>query len=46
MRIDVGCCDEMLHAALAAGSYDGGEVLVYTAAVAAELALATAAIGV
>jgi hypothetical protein len=40
VRIDVGCWDEMLHAALAAGCrYDGDEVLAYTAAVAAELAL-------
>jgi hypothetical protein len=40
VRIDVGCCDEMLHAALAAGCrYDEDEVLAYTAAVAAELAL-------
>lgn len=39
VRIDVGCCDEMLHAALAAGCrYDEDEVLAYAAAVAAELA--------
>ncbi|MGZ6668220.1 MAG: hypothetical protein ACXVH3_26220 [Solirubrobacteraceae bacterium] len=40
VRIDVGCCDEMLHAALAAGCrYDEDEVLAYTAAVAFALAL-------
>ena len=40
MRIDVGCCDEMLYAALAAGCrYDEDEVLAYSAAVACELAL-------
>ena len=40
VRIDVGCCDEMLHAALAAGCrYDEDEVLSYTAAVAYTLAL-------
>jgi hypothetical protein len=40
VRIDVGCCDEMLHAALAAGCrYDEDEVLAYTAAVACTLAL-------
>lgn len=40
VRIDVGCCDEMLHAAFAAGCrYDGDEVLAYTAAVAFALAL-------
>ena len=39
VRIDVGCCDEMLHAARTAGCrYDEDEVLAYTAAVAAELA--------
>jgi hypothetical protein len=38
VRIDVGCCDEMLHAALAAGCrYDEDEVLAYTAAVASTL---------
>jgi hypothetical protein len=40
VQIDVGCCDEMLHDAVAAGCrYDEGEVLAYTAAVAGELAL-------
>lgn len=40
VRIDVGCCDEMLHAAVAAGCrYDEDEVLAYTAAVASKLAL-------
>ena len=40
VRIDVGCCDEMLHAAVAAGCrYDEDEVLAYTAAVASQLAL-------
>ena len=40
VRIDVGCCDEMLHTALATGCrYDHEEVLAYTAAVASELAL-------
>jgi hypothetical protein len=40
VRIDVGCCDEMLYAALAAGCrYDEDEVLAYTAAVASTLAL-------
>jgi hypothetical protein len=40
VRIDVGRCDEMLHDAVAAGCrYNEGEVLVHTAAVAAELAL-------
>jgi hypothetical protein len=40
VRIDVGRCDEMLHDAVAAGCrYNEGEVLVYTAAVATELAL-------
>ena len=35
VRIDVGCCDEMLYCALAAGCcYDEDEVLPYTAAVA------------
>jgi len=35
VRIDVGCCDEMLHAAVAAGCrYDEDEMLAYTAAVA------------
>jgi len=34
------CCDEMLHAAVAAGCrYDEDEVLAYTAAVASKLAL-------
>ena len=40
VRIDVGCCDEMLHGAVAAGCrYDHEEVLAYTAAVACKLAL-------
>ena len=40
VRIDVGCCDEMLHAAVAAGCrYDDDEVLAYTAAVVSQLAL-------
>jgi hypothetical protein len=40
VRIDVGCCDEMLHDAVAAGSrYTEDQVLAYTAAVATELAL-------
>lgn len=40
VRIDVGCCDEMLHAAVAAGCrYEHEEVLAYTAAVASKLAL-------
>jgi hypothetical protein len=40
VRIDVGCCDEMLYAALAAGCrYDEDEVLAYTAAVASTVAL-------
>ena len=40
VRIDVGCCDEMLHAAVAAGCrYDEDEVLACTAAVASQLAL-------
>ena len=40
VRIDVGCCDEMLHAAVAAGCrYDEDEVLAYAAAVASKLAL-------
>jgi hypothetical protein len=40
VQIDVACCDEMLHEAVAAGCrYDEGEVLAYTAAVASELAL-------
>jgi len=40
VQIDVGCCDEMLHNALAAGCrYDADELLAYTAAVASELAL-------
>src|SRR5450755_3194498 len=40
VQIDVGCCDEMLHDAVAAGCrYNEGEVLAYTAAVATELAL-------
>jgi hypothetical protein len=40
VRIDVGCCDEMLHAAVAAGCrYEEDEVLAYTAAVASTLAL-------
>jgi hypothetical protein len=40
LRIDVGCCDEMLHAAVAAGCrYDEDEVLASTAAVASQLAL-------
>jgi len=40
VRIDGGCCDEMLHCALAAGCrYDEDEVLAYTAAVAFKLAL-------
>ena len=39
VRIDVGCCDEIVHAALAAGCrYDEDEVLAYTAAVACTLA--------
>jgi hypothetical protein len=39
VRIDVGCCDEMLHAAVAAGCrYGEEEVLAYTAAVACTLA--------
>ena len=40
VRIDVGCCDEMLHAAVAAGCrYDEDEVLACTAAVASQLAM-------
>jgi hypothetical protein len=40
VRIDVGCCDEMLYAAVAAGChYDEDEVLAYTAAVGSQLAL-------
>jgi hypothetical protein len=40
VRIDVGCCDEMLHDAVAAGCrYNQDEVLAYIAAVATELAL-------
>jgi hypothetical protein len=40
VQIDIGCCDEMLHDALAAGCrYDEEEMLAYTAAVATELAL-------
>ena len=40
VRIDVGCCDEMLHDALAAGCrYDDDELLAYTAAVVSELTL-------
>ena len=40
VQIDVGCCDGMLHDAVAAGCrYNEGEVLAYTAAVASELAL-------
>ena len=40
VQIDVGCCDEMLHDAVAAGCrYNDGEVLAYTAAAATELAL-------
>ena len=32
VQIDVGCCDEMLHDAVAAGCrYNEGEVLAYTA---------------
>jgi hypothetical protein len=39
VRIDVGCCGEMLHDAVAAGCrYNEDEVLAYTAAVASELA--------
>ena len=39
VRIDVGCCDQMLHDAVAAGCrYNEDEVLAYTAAVATELA--------
>jgi hypothetical protein len=40
VHVDVGCCDEMLHEALAAGCrYDDEELLAYTAAVVSELAL-------
>ena len=40
VRIDIGCCDEMLYAAVAAGCrYDEDEVLAYTVAVASQLAL-------
>jgi hypothetical protein len=40
VRIDVGCCDQMLHDAVAAGyRYNEDEVLAYTTAVASELAL-------
>jgi hypothetical protein len=40
VRIDVGCCDEMLYAAVVAGCrYDEDEVLAYTAALASKLAL-------
>jgi hypothetical protein len=40
VRIDVGCCDEMLHAAVAAGCrYGEDEVLAFTAAVASQPAL-------
>jgi hypothetical protein len=40
VQIDVGCCDEMLHDAVAAGCrYNEDEVLAYTVAVATELAL-------
>jgi hypothetical protein len=40
VQIDVGCCDEMLHDAVAAGCrYSEDEVLAYTVAVATELAL-------
>lgn len=40
VRIDVGCCNEMLHNALAAGCrYDEHELLAYTAAVTSELVL-------
>ena len=40
VRIDVGCCDEMLHDAVAAGcGYNEDGVLAYIAAVATELAL-------
>jgi spore coat polysaccharide biosynthesis protein SpsF (cytidylyltransferase family) len=40
VQIDVRCCDQMLHDAVAAGCrYSADEVLAYTAAVATELAL-------
>jgi len=39
VHIDVGCCDEMLHDALAAGCRYDDELLAYTAAVVSELAL-------
>jgi hypothetical protein len=40
VQIDVVCCDEMLHDAVAAGCrYNDGEVLAYTAVVGSELAL-------
>ena len=40
VRIDVGCCDEMLHDAVVAGCrYNEDEVVAYTTAVASELAL-------
>jgi hypothetical protein len=40
VQIDVGCCDEMLHDAVAAGCrYNADEVLAYTPAVTTELAL-------
>ena len=40
VRIDVRCCDEMLHDAVAAGCrYNEDEVLASTVAVATELAL-------
>jgi hypothetical protein len=43
LRIDVGYCDQMLHAAVAAGCrYDEDEVLAYTAAVASQLGSAAA----